>query len=1080
MQSVSETGATTVLLLAKRGGRPDGRPLYQYRFSRDEFEGMKTGLRSGGIEGLRRDTGAAIFVAYAAEWFRRDRDGGSWDWKRPLAEIGIRYGQDDWRAVLTYGELADIVDRGLRWWRRPTPATGQRLTTVVAEAGFPAAALRNSRAVLSWLQHSVGLIEKGFAPRDAVAAEAWRMQAQSVVQATFEVAVLLCEALADLRAKVRDLSPLAEDPIAVLEASDPTWRSRLPIDLEAGDIVRVIETVIRARLEASAALTATRLLRRDGEVWKPRVRLGLSGDLDASRLPAPVARQLGEMTRARIAPRGALVGFAGAVTALESLHEDEEFDGWRLRPLVDRFDAGLALDADVRLGLLASDGRVLEEFVAEGGEGLWVPVLALDAAGAADPTLVEDWTVIGGASVRTAQEWIGLALAEELVDRLEVDGDLVEFGDIADGRKLVAISGSARCVLDDGLALAWRTRSDQTAAPRLLVLGSILRGPRETVFRGLPRFVLDTGEVRRDVAIQRLSWKGRSGGWRSASQEPPVGRVLIRAADQHGEVVAMTSLIIAPSALELSPDRAGKRLHVRGAGPAGMAANAGKILPVTSEGGVRTIDLSSVEPGRTVELTFAWASPATLTLPNPATRRALLDPKGRLAPRHPKLSLGQLHGWRLLTSEPALICFELTARSGVVRSFTRPTQGEASLIAFIDDLRNLLGSSDALDGALRLSWIGEGDWICEIRRYEREVDLLADGGAVTDGERALLLGIDRIRALDLGDLEAEPLDVDPVRLPASAPIAQTPDGGPWLVYGQTSAGGVVRPSVLLGDPSSRHDDPLTVILRGAQAADREAALIGLMGEDADWSAETLLRWSRLPVLAAAEGVPYTAFDALRLLHRRPAAAVRLLAEASGPEAQRAVLALQRETPLVWVATPIVGWVDAFDRRLKTLEAQLSDAGLEPSIAAHDLLGATSRLLDMAPSLAVHVQAVVLTLIGGPSSQMPGFEALALRLAGLCPPKTDEALVAGVNAFVQRHVDGPPPPQGLGLADRSFRAQPLIARFPAAFSDVIAGPFVAAEAARGTIRLDRATAAACRAAWLFDPDHFDTIAASACR
>src|SRR3954447_13859907 len=78
--------------------RPDGRPLYAYRFSRDEYEEVGHLLKSLGSFIFEHDTASALLVAYVAEWFRRDRHGGHWDWIRPLAQLGIRYGsgvQDD-------------------------------------------------------------------------------------------------------------------------------------------------------------------------------------------------------------------------------------------------------------------------------------------------------------------------------------------------------------------------------------------------------------------------------------------------------------------------------------------------------------------------------------------------------------------------------------------------------------------------------------------------------------------------------------------------------------------------------------------------------------------------------------------------------------------------------------------------------------------------------------------------------------------------------------------------------------------------------------------------------------------------
>ena len=79
-------------LLTERGlEAPDGRPLYRYGFTRSEYEGVGLLLRAGGVRGLGSREGAALFVAFAAEWFRRDRAGGHWVYVvRCFETVGVR------------------------------------------------------------------------------------------------------------------------------------------------------------------------------------------------------------------------------------------------------------------------------------------------------------------------------------------------------------------------------------------------------------------------------------------------------------------------------------------------------------------------------------------------------------------------------------------------------------------------------------------------------------------------------------------------------------------------------------------------------------------------------------------------------------------------------------------------------------------------------------------------------------------------------------------------------------------------------------------------------------------------------
>ena len=133
-----------------------------------------------------------------------------------------------------------------------------------------------------------------------------------------------------------------------------------------------------------------------------------------------------------------------AVAAFETVHEEEGENSWRLRPLVGRFEIRLPLEEDVRLGLLDVEGRVLEEFVAEAGDGLALPVIAMEPSGGECPETAEEWTVLGCSSVRTARTWLGLAITDDQLEALEVAGERRLIGSVGEGRTLVAISGTAR------------------------------------------------------------------------------------------------------------------------------------------------------------------------------------------------------------------------------------------------------------------------------------------------------------------------------------------------------------------------------------------------------------------------------------------------------------------------------------------------------------------------------------------------------------------------------------------------------------------------------------------------------------
>ena len=112
-----------------RGGKPDGRRLFEYKCRKHEYRELRTVLRTHGdpvnlrqqVDGYGQAVGdelhlddeairmMAAFVLYGAEWFRRHEPPPRRTWARLLA--GIQWPTAD------YPELYPAIVQGLRWWR---------------------------------------------------------------------------------------------------------------------------------------------------------------------------------------------------------------------------------------------------------------------------------------------------------------------------------------------------------------------------------------------------------------------------------------------------------------------------------------------------------------------------------------------------------------------------------------------------------------------------------------------------------------------------------------------------------------------------------------------------------------------------------------------------------------------------------------------------------------------------------------------------------------------------------------------------------------------------------------------------
>jgi hypothetical protein len=100
-----------VQLLSVRGlGRPDGRALYAYRFTRGECQVVRDDLRRDHLFGLQNPFGRALFVAFVSEWFST-RPGGRTLGLDPAAQryrYSLRRGRSERRCV-SFGFLGAMA-----------------------------------------------------------------------------------------------------------------------------------------------------------------------------------------------------------------------------------------------------------------------------------------------------------------------------------------------------------------------------------------------------------------------------------------------------------------------------------------------------------------------------------------------------------------------------------------------------------------------------------------------------------------------------------------------------------------------------------------------------------------------------------------------------------------------------------------------------------------------------------------------------------------------------------------------------------------------------------------------------------
>lgn len=1043
-------------LLASRGlQRSTGKPLYTYRFNAEEYIAIKSMLGQWKARALDDWDGRALFVAFVAEWFRREREDGKWEWIRPCAEIGIVYGAAN--ATVAYPKIREAVQHGLQAWGRKAPdeeAVGFKwLMAVIAECGFPAADVQRGGRLQAWLAAALQMIERGHDAAEAVGMESWRVSEQ-LVDATMATAIELCAALANLRAELRasGAEKLGVDPIAYFDAAKPTWRDELPIVAEDRHARALVDDLVRAEEPPASLLAITRVLRKDGETWKSAARIALEGSSTEAALPAALKALHGAHHRLFVRPRGSLSESHAGVIA--SLDREQNFAGdveWRLSRRITAFEPSCPFDHEIRLGLEV-DGAHVADVVPDGGDAIPECLSVFRLRDAVDPRQAREVVFLSTASVRVRDPWLVLVGTPAVLSGLVVEGERFDLPTNAD---LVALAFKGRASLHfAGSKYSWTTESNDERADDLVLDGVHVAQLREDVFAGMPRVALYRNGAKTNRKIEKLHWRppGR-GDWRTGVI-PPYGRIeLAEIAD--GEVIARRLISVLPPDIVIGATGA-RRLSIAGVDAAIGASHvhdgARAPLPARTYGANHEIDLSALGIGELVELDIAWGETRLrATLRDPTTDAALVGPDGRVQTSAVRLSIGALGGWRAYAATSASLHVELPPKAGRRVGATLSIAGETPLIAYRDQIKAILASAEddgGADATARVEWLGDATRVADIGWY-----------AASPATPKSIEAISLVRP-------AEKKVVVTSRIELQDALAQA-GGGPFIVFETDDEISWSRPTFKGATP---FDDvgltPLQLACAGDMQAPRREAIATRLRQNDLGLAE--LRFVRDVITTAAGRAPLASFDLLRILCFQRDPAVATLAAGDTIEERTAVLGLEDELPFIWGATRLAAWREAFDRRVELITQTLDLADEGRALAVASVVGALRELCNSRPALCGHAYLVAERWM--PKEWSPTRDKALIGLAQrLSPVCSGPGLKASADGLMRRRAEELWPQLDLApLLGAEMHKIP----FDLHRRDVIAAPHVAALIALDQLEATREALSACRVARMFDPLHFD--------
>lgn len=899
-------------LVARGLTRPNGQMLFAYRTTASEYFELRQlfGQKLAGLQGrewyFSSVDECALFVLYAAEWWRRDYGGGPWRWMHILESL------HDGKIQLPIAERNDAVERGMLSWGHRVGDEGKKfLGAIVAHGGLPLQMVARGDGAVTKLLYRATQSAQMFLWDEWRLMEFFKEQDVSLVSHLREPAIhrLLASIVMQVLVLKREhrLGGL-EHPVDRLNAVAPSWRDQFPIQVDDAAVESLLVGLVKEAAQEREVrfeqpIVADRLLQLKANDTYNLV----------TAFRAPVSLSAQSLAMAVGLPEAQLPsGFAFLLRSVECQQALEA------RELMSSGGQRYALSG--RLKSVSGDQALAEfsyDMVARG-------------------EVIRSQLVIQGAeALDELSPWVFCERTQQL--------SLVAVGcaDLPDSQAWVSVPEDATCSPSDGTSTVERVGQIALTRPRqvLRITGSLnveIDGVEFQVACGVS-----------STPLPKLAWRGRRISYDSHPFPVYLGAPELCMLGEDGRLHALPSQQVewvSPGSRESIPNirsftgvadawlikagRKTRRYRLAIIRPnatiefeSGLTESDGVI---TLQGwGVRAVHVKeatgmavdvdhassrlklrcSGEPPACVYVSVDWgrASPKTeLTLPYPATGGRFLSSDGVTLTGDAFLSTRALEQVRIRVFDrnPSLPkSYRLHAelmRGRVAKEATRRPvsleypvatdasgMGELRLMEIATQLRGVISQSDDLDAKIHLTLRASGQVLRSIYITRYDADLERSGVDISLNSRSL-------QQFSVAQLEGLQLLAQPIVAPADEPRSLTqsrssdvPTGrwslvhlsaaeGPWLVYPAKGSRLQVRPIVFPGfsvgkpTPVARKLCPLGAAMMMGDLTARWHCLNGVINDmSSNWRHSS---WDHLKALHSRfRHLPLGTFDHWKIL-----------------------------------------------------------------------------------------------------------------------------------------------------------------------------------------------------------------------
>lgn len=959
--------------------KPDGRPLYQYRMSDEEYNSLHNLLKLSSMFGIKNISKMlnwdAVFVIYAADWWRRHYQ-GNWGWEEVFSSIGLNY-QD-----LSVARRNDLIELGLQRWRRDVRVfndSRRYLGTIATEGGLPLHQLTESKGWLEKLLKPV--IKKHIASGYSI--QTLIENYNDLIPSAFrgnEVSAILAD-MVQVTIDLREKYKLHEqaNPTACLDAAFPKWREKFPLPINdqvaTALLSELIKEVSTAKVETKpVACVGLRRLLIGAEGENPNIFLSVEIptfiELKSIGLPAGVELPA-NLEIELLASNGKAYPLGRAIQTQKSGENVLRIFG--VKTQISGLDALLAYTFNLKsLGMVVHSKPITQTIIVDCD----IPFLF--------KRLDEKWVLQGTASQSTSQEYAFVYIPDKFSLDSKDGSSVIQYGKIFEGH-LYKLRGVTTCKSElecyklsagkvdslhqyylTGKQLPFATMPTETyvGIPELICVNSITE---QTINKGT------SGLIAKPV--------GSDSPWQKI-KDISTGNYEVRLLDDGGDVVLRKRIAILPQQLSISliadkiDAKAGEivvdnlnemevtipdsDLHIR----LNPSANGVAIKAKAIDSPPRNIKISLKAVGHRNDI--------ILTLPFPARGAILRDAKGKKVSNASNLYLEGLYGYRIhyyddryKDGKKAYLEFRLIdtnvndeSKQDIVLKNEIRLAGEITLLSVNDwkeSIVRLLNVSRSLDAAVRIILIVDS---------QEKISL-------TVKQYAHSLEVDyRTGRLELSDHSLTSAELDAVANTSIAPInlttphkQQSPliplrsegvatgrwqfdldkvDGGPWILFPSKDSPLQFRPVLWvvpsIGKNSDNYECALVKAISKASEPERQEAIRKVllkMTEDKHHSG-----WDYVNSLwEHTSHLPLTTFDLWRVAVTEP----RFMAHLLLCTKQDVITKINSELPVMWELTPLSVWRDTLNRLRLEYEVYLDDADLiaeliEKKISLIEMLG----------------------------------------------------------------------------------------------------------------------------------------------